>query len=421
MKHFVHAACLGLVALISIEGSKASDEKVGVISDYPSPAPSGTELVFSADFDHSPHLWISSLDGSKLRKISTTSIADTEPAWSPDGRNIAFASVNGQTADIWVVQVDGTYPIKLTANGANNRRPAWSPDSKKLAFVSDKGGSNDIWIMNADGTQQTRVTTLPDQENDPSFSPAGDKIVFSAMANDAAALMIANTDGSGLKPLTTARISIHDWEPNWGVNGIVFTSNRDTSDEHKIWVIQPDGTGLRKVANLAGHEPAWMRDGRILFTDTSMASRALAAVTVLNPTTGTKQIVVDVQGYSTPIDIRPGKTPNRINPWSRGRVEVAILSSRTFNATKAVKQSTITFGRTGNENSLVSCSKKFKDTNLDGLTDLRCRFDLGRAGFQATSVHGILRFLDLNSVPYEGRDGITIVTAEDPDDFRDDD
>jgi hypothetical protein len=201
----------------------------------------------------------------------------------------------------------------------------------------------------------------------------------------------------------------------------VFSTNRDTSSEHwKIWAIQPDGTGLRKVANAMGLNPIWLRDGRILFIDSAVTSRALAAVSILNPATGIKQVVVDVQGYLVPIDIRPGKTTNRINPNSRGRVEVAIPSSRTFDATKAVDQSTITFGRTGNEKSLSFCSKKFKDVNNDGLPDLSCRFGLTSAGFQIGNAIGILRFLDVKGIPYEGRDPITIVTEDDPDDFKND-
>lgn len=417
MKIFGVAAFLGLVALISISSSYASDDKVGVDSDRPSPSPSGTEVVFAADFDGPSRLWISSLDGSKLRKISTASIGDTEPAWSPDGRHIAFASLNGEVSDIWIVQVDGAYPVKLTANGANNREPAWSPDGKKIAFVSDKGGSKDIWIMNADGTQKTQVVALPGQENHPGFSPAGDKIVFSETANDAATLMIVNVDGSGLKSLTTGRFQ--DWEPSWGVNGIVFSSNRDASSERwKIWAIQPDGTGLRKVTNVMGHDPIWTRDGRILFTDESMASKALAAVSIFNPINGLKQVVVDIQGYIVPIDIRPGKAVNRINPHSRGKVEVAILSSRGFDATKAVNQASITFGRTGNEKSLSRCRKKSKDMNNDGLPDLSCRFVLSSAAFQVGNVNGILRFQDANGKPYEGRDAITMVNEDDPDDFN---
>lgn len=424
MKKFAVAAFFGFTALNFSIMSYASDEKTGVISSHPSLSPSGMEVVFSADFDGPglTRLWIAGLNGSNLRKISTTSTSDIEPAWSPDGRQIVYASFNNNVFDIWMVQADGNYPVKLTSNNANNNRPAWSPDGKKIAFVSDKGGTNDIWTMNADGTGQTQITTSEGQENDPSFSPAGDKIVFSETINNAATLKVVNVDGSGLRPLTTPQAYVHDWNPHWGAGGIVFSSDRSApSEDAKIWIVQQDGTRLRKVADHFGYEPVWMRDGRIVFSDISTNSRVLSTLSILNPANGSKQAIVDIQGFNALIDIRPGKRPNRINPRSRGKIEVAILSTRTFDATQEVDQSSIAFGRTGNEMSLHRCSKKFKDVNRDGLYDLRCRFELSKAGITMGDTVGILRFLNVKGIPYEGRDAIVTVAEDDADDFKDED
>lgn len=425
MKISLRSACVGCVVLFSIGSGYASDEKIGVSADYASASPSSSEVVFSADFDGATRLWTSGIDGRNLRKISKThdvltTIYETEPAWSPDGRQIAYSSVNSGVSDIWVMQADGSYPLKLTGNGANNSRPTWSPDGRRIAYVSDKGGTKDIWIMNVDGSGQTQIVTLSGQENHPSFSPAGDKIVFSEMVNGNATLMVANTDGSNIQPLTAG--NFQDWDPYWGANGIVFSSNRDTSSEHwKLWMIQPDGTGLHSVANTTGLSPAVLRDGRILFTDEMMASRPISSIGIVNPATGAKKIAVNVQGYLTPIDIRPGKAINNVNPISRGKIEVAILSTRTFDATKVVNQSTLTFGQTGSEQSFSKCSNKAKDVNNDGLPDLRCRFWIRNTGIQNNDKIGVLRFIGNNGIPYEGRDTLMIVNTDDADDFKDQD
>lgn len=299
MRYFLKAALLALTSLSFISISHASEEISKVISRHPSPSPTGSEVVYEADFDKSTsqtHLWISSLDGSKLRKIQTNSIADEEPAWSPTGQLIAFASTNNGVTDIWTVQPNGTHLRQLTANSLNNRQPTWSSNGEKIVFVSDRGGSNDIWVMNIDGTQQTRLSKLPGQEDHPSISPAGDRIVFSETVNNAATLMVMNIDGTGLTSLTTGKFN--DWNPNWGVNGIAFSSDRDTSSEHfKIWVIQPNGTGLRKIGDVIGLDPAWMPDGRILFSDEFNAFKAQESVSVLDVATGKKRVVSNVQGY----------------------------------------------------------------------------------------------------------------------------
>lgn len=425
MKRLIISACIGLVVALPVADTLASAEKIGVSTDHAAASPSGAELAFSADFDGAVRVWAAGIDGSNLRKISRTSsslmsISEAEPAWSPDGRQIAFTSVNGGVSDIWVIQVDGAYHRQLTSNGANNSRPAWSPDGKKIAYVSDKAGTNDIWIMNTDGSGQTKIVGINGQENRPSFSPAGDKIAFAETANGTSRLMTANIDGSNVRPLTTD--GFQDWEPSWGPNGIVFSSNRDKSSEHwKLWFVQPDGIGLRMIGNVVGLNPSVLRDGRILYTDETMVPRALSSIGLFNPSTGTKQVAVNVQGYFMPIDIRPGKAENKINPASRGKIEVAILSTRSFDATKNVNQSTITFGRTGAEQSLSKCAKKYKDVNGDGLPDLRCRFSTNNTGIQGGDKVGILRFAATDGTPCEGRDAITIVNTEDPDDFQDED
>ena len=230
--------------------------------------------------------------------------------------------------------------------------------------------------------------------------------------------MVVNMNGTGLRPLTTG--SSHDWEPSWGSRGILFSSNRGPIDSQKIWIVQPDGSNLRKLSDADGHDPIWRPDGQIVFSaDGGLTSNALAVISILNPATGEVRPVVDVQGYLTPIDIRPGKTSNQVNPKSLGRPQVAILSTRTFDATTAVVQSTITFGRTGAESSLISCGKTFKDVNGDGLPDLICRFSLRYAGFQMGNTMGILRFTDSRRRPYEGRDLISTVLEADPDEFKD--
>ncbi|MES2952129.1 MAG: hypothetical protein V4858_26685 [Pseudomonadota bacterium] len=340
-----------------------------------------------------------------------------EPAWSPDGTRIAYSSrSDANRSDIWVIQKDGTGLTRLTSDLSGNWQPTWSPDGTKIAFVSNRLGSKDLWIMNADGSAPSRVIALPGQENHPSFSPDGSEIVFSHTV-DQASLKIVKVDGTGLRTLTSG--SATDWNPNWSKYGIVFSAERSSPDISKIWVVQADGTGLRQVGDIATTAPVWMPDGRILFSNQPENSAALTAVSIFDPKTGTKQVITTVQGYLTPIDIRPGKTPNLINPNSMGKMAVSILSTRTFDATKAVAQSSITFGRTGSESSLVDCSKTFKDVNHDGLPDLTCRFSLRYAGFQAGSSLGVLRFNDTErGIPYEGRDTIVISSEDDPDDFK---
>lgn len=414
-------ALLGLALAAALSATQAAGEKVGVISITPTIAPGGSIIAFSADFEEKFRIWVSDLAGRQLKRVSSTlstneEIAHSEPTWSPDGKYIAYVSESSGSSDIWIMQADGGHPIRLTTGGANSQ-PAWSPDGARIAFVSDRGGTKDIWLMNVDGAQQTRLTSSLGQENNPQFSPSGDRLVYSETSGDTASLRIINRDGSSGRPVTSS--GFNDWEPNWGAQGIVFSSNRDRSGRWKIWVVQPDGSGLRMLGDIAGHDPRWMPDGRVLFTDEPVGSRALATVSLFDPQRGTKHVIVDVQGYAVSIDIRPNKAENRLNPRSRGKVEVAVLSTPSLDATKTVDLRSPTFGRTGSEPSLSSCGRPNRDVNRDGFVDLVCRFHTAVAGFNDGSTVGVLRFLDTRGRPYEGRDTIKVVPSEDPDDFKD--
>jgi hypothetical protein len=91
------------------------------------------------------------------------------------------------------------------------------------------------------------------------------------------------------------------------------------------------------------------------------------------------------------LDIYPGTLPNVLNPNSRGKTPVAILSSPTFDATTQVVTSSLTFGQWGGEASLLFCNGGGEDVNGDGLLDLVCHFDTTLTGFGAGATQGVLQ------------------------------
>lgn len=112
------------------------------------------------------------------------------------------------------------------------------------------------------------------------------------------------------------------------------------------------------------------------------------------------------------IDIKPGSFPNSINPKSKGKIPVAILSSATFNAVTQVDQATLTFGHSGNEPSLAFCNPNGEDVNGDTLLDLVCHFHTPTAYFQSGDTQGILKGKTVGNIPIMGTDSVRIVPPE---------
>lgn len=99
---------------------------------------------------------------------------------------------------------------------------------------------------------------------------------------------------------------------------------------------------------------------------------------------------------SPPIDIRPGDESNTINIKSNGHIEVALLSTDSFDAL-SVDVNSLTFGQTGYEDSLSrnpsNGKPRFKivDINGDGRLDIVVRFEIEDTGFQVGDTLGHLR------------------------------
>ena len=109
------------------------------------------------------------------------------------------------------------------------------------------------------------------------------------------------------------------------------------------------------------------------------------------------------------INIIPWSSCNRINPRDkRELVPVAILSSPDFNAPQIVDRHSLTFGRTGDEDSLAFCSRWSPNVNRDCLRDLICYFHVGSTGLRCGDKQGVLKGQTVDGEEFAGTDKVQI-------------
>jgi hypothetical protein len=108
------------------------------------------------------------------------------------------------------------------------------------------------------------------------------------------------------------------------------------------------------------------------------------------------------------IDIKPGdrRDPTPINKV-KGHIPVALLSDKQFDPF-AIDVSSLRFGRTGKEASLVRCAQHGYDLNRDGKRDRVCYFDNRKTGFTRMDTIGIVKGATLGKVAFEGKDDVKV-------------
>jgi Tol biopolymer transport system component len=104
---------------------------------------------------------------------------------SPDGTELALFSIGDRQEDIFLMSIDGSRVRRLTDDEPRDRAPTFTRDGKSLLMYSRRGGDWSAWIIRTDGSGLRQLYTLPGGIVYPSQSPVNDDIVFGDVTNSA--------------------------------------------------------------------------------------------------------------------------------------------------------------------------------------------------------------------------------------------
>ncbi|TMI99883.1 MAG: YncE family protein [Bacillati bacterium ANGP1] len=141
----------------------------------------------------------------------------------------------------------------------------------------------------------------------------------------------------------------------------------------------------------------------------STASNSVVATVTVGLAPEGVAITPAIVPLNVAIDIKPGGSSNNINTSSQSLIRVVILSSSDFDAFARVDPSSLTFGRTGDEQSLAFCDASASDANGDGLPDLVCHFFKTLTAFQLGDTVGFLKGRTVDGQPLMGSDAVRVL------------
>ena len=236
----------------------------------------GTQLICTRTLNDNVDIFIYTPAAIKreerLNKVSK--LSNSNPTLSPDGKKIAFHSNRFGNNDIFLINVDGSGLKRLTTSPGNDRTPSWSADGSKISFVSTRGGNYDVYVMNADGSKQRNLTNKIDSKQiHPYWLNDTNKIIFnSSEENDNYGIYTIKSDGSELKRIerngaenTHAKISPDGKK-------IIFRKLIEKEDwKSDIFVMDRNGKNETRLTfnALSNSAPSWSPDGsKILFSGT---------------------------------------------------------------------------------------------------------------------------------------------------------
>jgi Tol biopolymer transport system component len=202
-------------------------------------------------------------------------------SWLPDSTGILYSSSRGNTmpylaaSGLWRIALRDGVPQQVTSGETSYSHPDVAPDGAIVAARMRL--QSDIWKFPADGRPDenvrrgVRLTHQTGQVLTPTAAPTDTEVAFLSDSGGHANLWVINLTRGELRQITherdpTIAVGLPVWSPD-GRN-IAFVGSRGNRGlTLGVWLVDPDGSNLRQVANPA-LGPAWSRDGRWLYYST---------------------------------------------------------------------------------------------------------------------------------------------------------
>ena len=250
------ARCRNTQNELRIINADGSDERIllknNLIDDSPiSWSPDSSQVVFSLrvqkDTTHYRNLFIINIDGSDLKRLTTTPGWDSYPVWSPTGNLIAYITNN---TSLNIVNAENGESRCLSDSLQYYQDISWSPDGKEIVFVAPNP-AHVLYKISINNGELTMILHGPpsDTWDQPQWSPDGTKIAF-VSNND---IFVVPSEGGEAQQLTFS--SEYEQNPIWSRSGekIAFSYiegvNTNTGTNEDLYIMNKDGSDQINLTN----------------------------------------------------------------------------------------------------------------------------------------------------------------------------
>jgi dipeptidyl aminopeptidase/acylaminoacyl peptidase len=192
----------------------------------------------------------------RLREVSSPEVSP-EGAWVAYTVSVVDSVADRSNKDVWMTSWDGSRSLRLTTSTSSEHVPRWSPDGRYLSFLSDRDDAREVdqlWLLNRGGGEAERVTDLPGGISDYAWSPDGKRMAIIARDPDPdSATVTPDTTRRTHRPIVVDRFQFKQDE----------TGYLDARRDH-LYLFDLAGRKAEMVipGEYSESAPAWSPDGR---------------------------------------------------------------------------------------------------------------------------------------------------------------
>ncbi len=230
-------------------------------------------VYFDAVASGNRDIYSVALDGRELTRRTTASADDAQPTVAATG--IVFVSTRDGNGELYSMPLaPGGAEQRLTTTPAKESQPALASGGATLAYVSDAGGAPRVYVAPVSLANPARLTAASfgfggSIEASPTWSPSRDRVALVATANGGANLFLTSAAAGGTPTAVAGSGEGQtDVEPAWSPDGnrIAFASTRAGTTQIFLLDLRTGVYSQVTSDASASGQPAWLTDGRLVFT-----------------------------------------------------------------------------------------------------------------------------------------------------------